>query len=66
MNGSLGVALSGFVRPAVDSSPRAADVWLGGSNTYAAFFLCAAVVRGATASLLNRSSSVERTWYGTA
>lgn len=31
------------------------DVWLGGSNTSAAFFLCAAVVSGATAGQLGRS-----------
>ncbi len=43
-----------------------ADVWLGGSNTSAAFFLCAAVVSGATASLLNRTSRMEGTRHGTA
>ena len=37
------------------------DVWLGGTNTSAAFFLCAAVVSGATASLLrNPTPSKER------
>jgi len=43
-----------------------ADVWLGGSNTSAAFFLCAAVVSGATANLLNRSSRMEGSRHGTA
>ncbi|MDQ3628060.1 MAG: hypothetical protein M3419_04505 [Actinomycetota bacterium] len=33
-----------------------ADVWLGGSNTSAAFFLCAMVVSCATATLLTSSS----------
>jgi len=33
-----------------------ADVWLGGTNTSAAFFLCAAVVSGATARLLQPSA----------
>jgi len=32
------------------------DVWLGGSNTSAAFFLCAAVVSGATARRLQTST----------
>lgn len=32
------------------------DVWLGGSNTSAAFFLCAAVVSGATARHLHSST----------
>jgi hypothetical protein len=32
------------------------DVWLGGSNTSAAFFLCAAVVSGATARHLRTST----------
>ncbi len=34
-----------------------ADVWLGGSNTSAAFYLCAAVVSGATARLLRPSTT---------
>lgn len=33
------------------------DVWLGGSNTSAAFFLCAAVVSGATAGRLRPSTT---------
>lgn len=37
------------------------DVWLGGSNTSAAFFLCAAVVSGATAGLLRHASTTEGT-----
>jgi uncharacterized membrane protein YphA (DoxX/SURF4 family) len=37
------------------------DVWLGGSNTSAAFFLCATVVSGATASLLTSSPRSEGT-----
>ncbi|MBA3265890.1 MAG: hypothetical protein H0T14_05875 [Nocardioidaceae bacterium] len=35
------------------------DVWLGGSNTSAAFFLCATVVSAATARLLVTSSAAE-------
>lgn len=34
-----------------------ADVWLGGSNTSAAFYLCAAVVSGATARLLRPATT---------
>jgi len=37
-----------------------ADVWLGGSNTSAAFFLCAAVVSGVTAGLLTPASDARR------
>ena len=37
------------------------DVWLGGSNTSAAFFLCAAVVAGVTAGALTSSSRKEGT-----
>ncbi len=36
------------------------EVWLGGSNTSAAFFLCAAVVSGATAGLLRQSPTGRR------
>lgn len=36
------------------------DVWLGGSNTSAAFFLCVAVVSGATAGLIGRTPRTER------
>ncbi len=38
-----------------------ADVWLGGSNTSAAFFLCAAVVSGVTAGLLRPALAQEGT-----
>ena len=37
-----------------------ADVWIGGTNTSAAFLLCAAVVSGAAAGMLNRTPSDER------
>ncbi len=44
-----------------------AEVWLGGSNTSAAFFLCAAVVSGATAGLLTSTADApERKQHGTA
>lgn len=43
------------------------EVWLGGSNTSAAFFLCAAVVSGATAGLLTSTTGApERKQHGTA
>ncbi|MBA3718923.1 MAG: hypothetical protein H0W95_01305 [Nocardioidaceae bacterium] len=43
------------------------EVWLGGSNTSAALFLCAAVVSGATAGLLTSTADApERKWHGTA
>jgi hypothetical protein len=41
---------------AVDVQLSRTDVWLGGSNTSAAFFLCAAVVSGATARHLQSST----------